>query len=426
MGLIFISLVTFIFIGIPLAFVMGLVPLFYIVGHGEINLMLNFIQKAFCGVDVFALLCIPLFMLAGNLMNEFGITESLLGFSQSIIGPVRGGLAYTNVLGSMFFAGITGSALSDTAAIGGIMIPAMIKDGYDPDFSVAVTVASSCIGPIIPPSMSFIIYAYVANVSVGALFLAGFIPGVLMGLAQMVLVFYYSRKRNYPKTPFRSFGFILKQFKKAIWALIMPVIILGGIFSGVFTATEAGAIAVVYAFIIGGLVYRNLSLSQLAKVLRDTAIQASSVMLIIAFAGSFAYVITIEDVALRLGEFLTSLSPNPYIILLFVNAILLFMGTWMDGTAAIILMTPILLPIATNLGINPIHFGIVICINLILGLITPPLGACLFVASSISKLPFERIAIATVPFLLLNISVLFLITYLPDLVLLLPRLFGYI
>lgn len=423
--ILFICFIFFIVMGVPIPFILGFISLIYVIITGNYSMLLNITQKMFTGVDKTVLLCIPLFMLAGNLMNEGNMTERLVNFSKSTVGSFRGGLAHTNVLASMFFAGITGSALADTSAIGGIMIPAMVKDGYDEDFSVAVTVASSCIGPIIPPSMMFIVYCFLANVSVGSLFLAGCIPGVLMGLSQMSLIAFYSKKRNYPKAPFQSFRVIWKGFKNAILALIMPLIILGGIFSGIFTATEAGAVAVVYALIVSSLVYRRLTFPGLLKAFLNSAIQTAVVLFVLANASGFAWVITVERVPALLANFLQGITHEPIIILLLINLLLLFIGTWMDATASLIIMTPILLPIVTNLGIDPIHFGIIICLNLVLGLITPPVGPCLFIASTISGISIERIFKATFPFLLVNIAVLLLVTYFPEITLFLPKMFGF-
>lgn len=425
MFLMFMALIIFILFGFPMAFVMGLAPLAYVVAKGDYSIILSLVQKMFTGADKSALLCIPLFMLGGKIMNQAGITQRIIAVCQSTIGLLRGGLAYVNVLASMIFAGITGSALADTSAIGGILIPAMTKKGYEKDFAAAVTVASSCIGPIIPPSMLFILYAFVSNVSIGALFLAGFIPGIMLGLSQMLLVHYYSQKRNYPREKFRSIKYILRISKDAILALLMPLIIIGGILSGIFTATEAAAAAVIYALLVGSIIYRNLTFSGLIRVLIETGIESAAVLLILAFASAFAWVITIENIPVLLANYLLRISSNPNVILMIINLLLLFIGTWMDATPALMIMAPILVPVVTSMGVNPVHFGIIMCLNLTIGLITPPLGPCLFIASIISKISVEEIFRATIPFFIVNVIALFIVTYFPAIVMFIPRIFGF-
>ncbi len=411
-------------VGTPLSFVIGLTALIaFLIGDYP---LLMLVQRFFSGLDSFSLMAVPFFILAGNLMNTGGITQKLVDFAHSLVGHIRGGLAHTNIVVSMFFAGITGSAVADTSAIGSILIPAMIKKGYGKGFSAAVTASSSTIGPIIPPSILMVIYGITTGVSIGGLFLAGLIPGILIGLALMIVAYFISVKRNYPqRESMVSLREFLHGFKDAIIPLIAPLIIMGGILIGVFTATEASVIAVAYAFIVSFFVYDELSWSDLPKILLDSAITTGSILLIIGTANILGWIISVEQIDQVIAQLLTSFTGNKYLFLLFINILFLFLGTFMEAGATIIILTPVLAPIAVQLGIDPLHFGFVTVLNLVIGLTTPPLGLCLFVACGIAKIKLKELAIAIYPFILAEIAVLMLVTYFPVFTTLIPRLMGF-
>ncbi|MCG8513585.1 MAG: TRAP transporter large permease [Halanaerobiales bacterium] len=411
-------------VGTPLSFVIGLTALIaFLIGDYP---LLMLVQRFFSGLDSFSLMAVPFFILAGNLMNTGGITQKLVDFAHSLVGHIRGGLAHTNIVVSMFFAGITGSAVADTSAIGSILIPAMIKKGYGKGFSAAVTASSSTIGPIIPPSILMVIYGITTGVSIGGLFLAGLIPGILIGLALMVVAYFISVKRDYPqRESMVSLREFLRDFKNAIIPLIAPLIIMGGILIGVFTATEASVIAVAYAFIVSFFVYDELSWSDLPKILLDSAITTGSILLIIGTANILGWIISVEQIDQVIAQVLTSFTGNKYLFLLFINILFLFLGTFMEAGATIIILTPVLAPIAVQLGIDPLHFGFVTVLNLVIGLTTPPLGLCLFVACGIAKIKLKELAIAIYPFILAEIAVLMLVTYFPVFTTWVPSLMGF-
>lgn len=411
-------------VGTPLSFVIGLTALIaFLIGDYP---LLMLVQRFFSGLDSFSLMAVPFFILAGNLMNTGGITQKLVDFAHSLVGHIRGGLAHTNIVVSMFFAGITGSAVADTSAIGSILIPAMIKKGYGKGFSAAVTASSSTIGPIIPPSILMVIYGITTGVSIGGLFLAGLIPGILIGLALMVVAYFISVKRNYPqRESMVSLREFLRDLKNAIIPLIAPLIIMGGILIGVFTATEASVIAVAYAFIVSFFVYNELSWSDLPKILLDSAITTGSILLIIGTANILGWIISVEQIDQVIAQVLTSFTGNKYLFLLFINILFLFLGTFMEAGATIIILTPVLAPIAVQLGIDPLHFGFVTVLNLVIGLTTPPLGLCLFVACGIAKIKLKELAIAIYPFILAEIAVLMLVTYFPVFTTWVPSLMGF-
>jgi len=416
-----ISFISFLVLGVPIAFVLGLTSFAALLYSGDIPLLLM-PKEMFSGTDSFPLLAVPFFMLAGNLMNAGGITKRLVNFCNILLGYVRGGLALVNVVASMFFAGITGAAVADTSALGSILIPAMTEEKYDRDFSAAVTAASSTVGPIIPPSIPMVILGTVGELSIGALFLAGIIPGIMVGLSLLVVAYMISRKRNYPKEKVKSVREFFHGLKDAIFALLMPAIILGGILGGIFTPTEAAVVAVVYAFIVSFLVYREMRWKDLPKVLIDSVVTTSIIMLVIANSAIFGWILANHQVPQIVAQIFLSISTNKWIILLLINLFLLFVGTFMETTASLIILTPILLPLAAKVGVDPIHFGLVMVLNLVIGLITPPLGVCLFVACGIAKITLEQITKAILPFLIAAIAVLFIVTYIPELSLWIPRM----
>lgn len=414
----------FLLLGVPIAFSLGSASLVYLLFKGvSVGLIA---QRMFTGLDVFPFMAIPFFVLAGELMNGAGITKRLVTLASVFVGRFKGGLGQVNIVTSMFFAGITGSAVADTSAIGSMLIPAMIDEGFDADFSAAVTCSSSVIGPIIPPSIPFVVYSLVSSTSVAGLFLAGMFPGILLGLSLMVVNWYISTKRNYPRAPRWP---TLKEMAVAalhgIVPIMMPVIILGGILGGIFTATEASAIAVVYALVIGLLVYKNLDAKFLRQAFITTAKTTGVVFLVIACSNVFNWALVVEEIPQRLALFVGEFFTNKYTLLFAINIILLFIGTFMEGTAAIIITVPILLSITKPFGIDPIMLGAIVVLNLMIGLITPPVGLCLYVACGISKLSLEKVSKAVLPFLAAEIVTLMLVTYVEPISMFLPRLFGY-
>jgi len=419
-----ISFAFFLLIGIPIAFVLGLTPFVAFISGGEIPHMLA-AQRIFTGMDNPVLMAVPFFILAGNIMSAGGMTRRLVAFCNVLVGSFRGGLAYINVIISMLFAGITGAAVADTSAVGSILIPAMKKEGYDVDFSTAVTATSSTIGPIVPPSIPFIIYGVLGEVSIASLFLAGFIPGILLGLSQMGVVAYYARKRNYPKGSQIAVREALKATFDAALVLMMPLIILGGILTGIFTPTESACVAVFYALIISLFVYRDIRPIDLPKIIINTAVTSSLVMLVIGTASIFSWLLASEEIPQYITEAVINITHNRIAILLLVNIVLLIVGTFMETTASLIILTPVLLPLMNKIGVDPLHFGVIIVLNLVIGLTTPPVGVCLFIACAIGEIKLEQITKAILPFLLASIIVLLIVTYWESLVMVIPKLFGY-
>lgn len=415
-------------VGVPVAFSLGLASVSYLLVTGRFAWAL-LSQRMFSIVDSFPLLAVPFFILAARLMEDSGILGSLLELSRALVGHIRGGLAHVNIVASMFFAGITGSPTADTAAIGSALIPAMVAEDYPLDFSAAVTVSSSTIGPIIPPSIPMVIYALVeGRTSLAALFLAGFVPGILVGFALMFVAWVICVRRGFGLT--RSRRITLKELwpimGRSFMALLMPIIILGGILTGIFTPTEASATAVGYAFIVGFFVTKRLKLDSLPDHFLSTAITTASVLFVLAASSVFGWILTVEQVPNRLARTFLEFSSDPAIFLLLVNLMLLIVGCFMNTTSAITILAPILSPIALSMGINPVHFGFVMVMNLILGQITPPVGSCLFVVCGISEVTMEEVSKAVLPFLAAEIVILFLVTYVPSICLFIPRMFGFV
>ncbi len=411
------------FLGLPVAFSLGLSSLAYILAS---DIPLNIIpQRMFSGIDSFVLLCVPGFILAGNLMNIGGITERIIGFCNAAVGHIRGGLGIANVGASMVFAGISGTAVADTASIGSVMIPSMVKEGYETDFSCAVTASSSTIGPIIPPSLPMIIAGTITGLSVSRLFVAGAIPGLLLGVGLAGVSYYISRKRNHPKGERFSLKHLFKTFYGAFWALLMTFIILAGIIGGFFTPTEASMVAVAYAIFVGFFVYKELHLKDLPRIFLESAITTASLMVLVGFANVFAWILTTEQIPQMVADAMLSVTKNKYLILLLVNLLLLFVGTFMETIAALMILFPILLKVGTAVGVDPIQFAVICVLNLVIGLTTPPVGVCLFVASSIGKISLGKLTRAILPFLAVSLFVLLLVTYVPAITLFLPNLvFG--
>jgi len=410
--------------GIPIVFSLLIACIAYILWTGGDMAMLSNIPRRLCAVlSSVPYLAIPFFILAGNLMNTSGITTRLIRFADTLVGRFRGGLAHVDVLTNVIMAGMSGSGMADAAATGSILIPAMKEEGYPPEFAAAVTGSAATIGPIIPPSIPMVVYGVVASQSVGALFLGGIIPGLLMGFFLMLLIGYFSNKRNYPKHPPSSLKQIGHAFIEAFLPLMFPVIILGGIVSGVFTATESAAVASLYALMLGMFIYRTMTVKDLVRSLLDTVETTAPLMFIIAAAGIFAYLLTLAQVPQTLSNYTLSWTRNPGVILLLINLVLLVMGCFLDAIAIILIMTPVFLPILQGAGIDLIHFGVVMVLNVMIGAMTPPFGLYLFLLTKIANRPFHVVVTASAPFLIPLIIILFLITYIPSLVMFIPNLF---
>ncbi|MEK4564650.1 TRAP transporter large permease [Alkalicoccobacillus gibsonii] len=415
------SFLVFIMIGIPIAFSLGLASLLYLLLAG---IPLTIIpQTMFSGINSFVLLAIPAFILAGNLMNAGGITERIINFANAVVGHIRGGLALTNVASSLGFAGISGTALSDTASIGSVMIPAMKKQGYGSGFSAAVTSISSTVGPMLPPSLPMIIIGTLASVSIGDLFLAGAIPGILLAIGFLIVTYIISVKRGYPKGERQPLSVVGKSFLGAFWALIMVVIILWGILGGYFTPTEAAVVCVIYAFIIGGFVYRELKLKDIPALLTNTLSSTASILLLVGFANLFGWILVSEGVPILIADGILSITENPFFVILLIVILLLTIGMFMETIAALVILFPVLLPVATSVGMDPVHFGVVMVLTLMIGLSTPPVGVCLFVASSFAKVPIGKTVKELIPYFGVAIFILLLVSYIPSLSLFLPSLF---
>ena len=381
-------------------------------------------KKLFTSCDSFSFMAIPFFLLAGSLMSQGGISERLCTFINSIFGRFPGGLGIVAIIACAFFAAISGSGAATTAAIGGMMIPEMVKHGYDREFSAATSASGGCIGTIIPPSIPFVTYGVLTGCSVSTLFMAGFLPGILMALCLCIAVVLVSNSKGYRDSYKASFSEIVSSFKRAFLALLMPVIVLGGIYAGFFTPTEASVIAVVYGFIVGMFVYKNIDFKLLIKILRDGAVNTAQIMLLICAATLFGYVLTANRIPDMVANAVLGLSSNKIVILLLINGILLVVGTFMDTTAALIILVPIFFPIITEIGVNPIHFAMIICTNLAVGQVTPPFGCNLFVACGAAGVGLEGISKKVVPFIAALVICVLLVTYLEPISLFLPRLLG--
>jgi tripartite ATP-independent transporter DctM subunit len=415
-----------ILLGFPIAGALGLIAGVIMIATSGTDLLLIFIQRTYAATTSFPLLAIPFFILAGNLMNVGGTTERIFEVAKLLVGRVRGGLAYVNVIGSMIFAGMSGSAVADAAGLGVIEIRAMVKEGYKAKFAATISAVSATIGPIIPPSIPFVIYGSLANVSVGALFLAGIIPGLLMGIGLMIAIGLQAKKLNLPVSEGVKFGSeALTIFLKAIPALALPPAILVAIFSGVVTPTEAAVLATAYAFVLGQFVYRELTWQALIDTVWESGRQTAQVLFIIAMSAPFGWVLIQQQVPNQILQALMKLSADPLMILLIINLILLFLGMFLETIAIMIITYPILAPVIVAIGIDPIHFGVIMVVNMMIGLVTPPVGLCLFVVSGIAKVPIADIVSELAPYLLAMVVVLGLVTYVPSFSMWLPQLFGF-
>lgn len=417
------SFFIMIFLRFPIAYAVGLASVFCLMSMGKsLSTICQFMVK---GISSFSLMAVPFFITMGVLMGSGGISEKLIALANACVGWMRGGMAMVNIVASYFFGGISGSASADTASLGSILIPMMVDQGYDADFSTAVTITSSCEGLLVPPSHNMVIYATTAGgISVGSLFLAGYIPGALLAGSLMVGSYIISVKRNYPKGEPFSIINLLKQLSVSIWALAAVLIVVFGVVGGVFTATESAAIAVIYSLIVSVFVYKGLDWKGVWKSLDDCISTLSIVLILISTSAVFGNCLTMLHVPDLAANAITGLTRNPYILALLLNLILLVLGCIMDMAPIILIATPILLPIATSIGIDPIQFGIMVILNCGIGLLTPPVGAVLFIGSAIAKLPMEKVVKATLPFYLCMVVSLLLITFVPAISMWLPNLLG--
>lgn len=418
------SLFVLLAIGVPVAYTLGLVS---VIGALLIDLPLDAVMiQIASGVNKFSLLAIPFFVLAGAIMAEGGIANRLVNFAAVFVGFIRGGMSLVNILASTFFGAISGSSVADTASIGTVLIPQMEKKGYPRDFATAVTCSGSVQAILIPPSHNAVIYSLAAggSVSIAALFLAGVMPGIFLGATMMGMCLYFAKRRNYPKGEAIPLREALRIVRDAAWGLLTVVIILGGILSGVFTATESASIACVWAFFVTMFIYRDYKWNQLHILVHRTVKTVTIVMILIGFAASFGYILTLMQIPMKITAFFAGLSDNKFVILLCINIMLLLLGTLMDMAPLILILTPMLLPVVKTLGVDPVHFGMIMMINLGVGLITPPVGSVLFVGSAVANLSIERVTRAMLPFYLGLLTVLMIVTYVPEISLWLPRAAG--
>ena len=418
------SLFVLVAIGVPVAYALGLSA---IIGAIWVDLPLDAVMiQIASGVNKFSLLAIPFFVLAGAIMAEGGMAHRLVSFAAVLVGFIRGGLSLVNILASTFFGAISGSSVADTASVGSVLIPEMEKKGYPRPFATAVTVAGSVQAILIPPSHNSVIYSLAAggSVSIASLFMAGVVPGLLLGFTVAMLCLYTAHKKNYPKGEVIPFRQAMKIAIDALWGMMTMVIILGGILSGAFTATESAAVACVWAFFVTMFIYRDYKWSDLPKLVHRTVKTVTIVMILIGFAASFGYIMTIMQLPDQVTTFFTTISDNKYVILFSINIMLLLLGTLMDMAPLILILTPILLPVVQGMGVDPVHFGMIMMVNLGMGLITPPVGSVLFVGSAVAKLPIETVTKALYPFFVALFLVLMLVTYIPGLSLWFPALFG--
>ena len=417
----FVMLFGMLILGMPVAVALAGSSAIFILFSGATPPMVV-AHRMINGVDSFPLLAVPFFILAGNLMNTSGITERIFNFALALVGWMRGGLGHVNVGASVIFAGMSGAAVADAGGLGAIEIKAMRDAGYDPDFAVGITAASSTIGPIIPPSLPMVIYGVVAGASIGQLFVAGFLPGLLMAAALMVMIAVMARLRGYGRDQSFAWRALGTTFRRAFLSLLTPVIIVGGILTGAFTPTEAAVAACAWALVLGLLVYRTLTWRRFLRVSFDTIETTAVVLLVVGAASIFAWLLTSNRVPEQFAAGILSVSDRPWVVLLLINLILLVVGCFMETVAAITIMVPVLLPIAAAVGVDPVHFGVIMVLNLMLGLLTPPVGMVLYVLSRVARIPFERCVTGTAPFLVPLVVVLMLVTYVPAITMWLPTL----
>lgn len=418
MAVLMISFLALMVLGCPIAFCLLCSGTLYFMANDMALIMV--VQRLTEGANTFTLLAVPGFILAGNLMNSGEVTDRIFDFCGKLVGHVTGGLGHANILASAVFAGMSGAAIADAGGLGAIELKAMRDAGYDDDFSLAVTGASSLVGPIIPPSVPAVIYGTVASVSIGRLFMAGAVPGAIMAVAMCVMVYIISKKRGYRKEEWCGFPALFKSFKRAFLSLLTVVVILGGILKGIFTPTEAAIIATFYAIFLG-FFYRTLNLKKLIAALKEASETTCTVMMIVCGATIFCYILSFERFPQMVANFFLAYVDNKYLALLVINIFLVFVGMLMDSSPSIIILTPVFLPVVTSFGVDPVHFGIIMILNLMIGLLTPPVGMVLYVLSKVSSVPFEKICKATVPYIIMFYILLQFITYIPQISLALPN-----
>lgn len=415
-------------IGAPVIMAIGTAAMaYFFIAPGMAGELMMYAHRLFTGMDSFIYICIPLFMLSGELMGHVGLMDKVVDFCRLFVGRLRGGIAYVNVLASMMFGGISGSAIADIAALGPIEISMMESDGYDKELAAALTATTAIQGPVIPPSIPAVMFASLTSVSVGAMFIGGVVPGIMLGLAQIVVLYFMGKKKNFPKSDVHySLREAVNIILSSLAAIFMILLILGGIVSGIFTATEASAISVLYVLFLGLLVYRNLTAKQIWDSVKKTAAGACSIFLIIGFTSIISWILAVENVPAMISNIVYSHNVSPYLLLFLCNIFFLFNGMWVSDSAQLILFAPIFTPIFASMGVSAIHFGLVMVVNVMIGLITPPYGVGLYTVASVSGCELKKIVRASLPFTAACICVLFLITYFPVFVLTLPKLVGYV
>ena len=421
MLLLFLSLGIMMVIGFPIAMSLIISSLLYLIFY-DIAPPLQALYRMVNGIDSFPLLAVPFFILAGSIMNESGITTRVFDFAKACVGWMRGGLGHVNIGASVIFAGMSGAAVADAGGLGSIELKAMKDAGYDEGFSIGITAASSTVGPIIPPSLALIIYGVMASCSIGKLFVAGLVPGLITAIALMIMVTYIARKRHYRRDASFSLRVLWLSFRRALLSLFAPILVVGGMLSGIYTPTEAAVAVSAYALFLGTVVYRTLTWESFKKISFETAETTAIVLFIVAGASIFSWILTANNVATNFAEYLLEFTQNKIFILLLLNLVLLVVGCFIDTLAAITILTPILLPIAIKMGVSPIHFGILMVLNLNIGLLTPPVGVVLYVLGRVANVPFEKVMQGVLPFLIPLFAVLLLLTFIPQFSMWLPNL----
>lgn len=420
-ALLFVLWLFLLFVGFPVGFSLIFTGLVYFIGM-DFNLALFTGAKLVDGIDSFALLAVPFFTLTGILMNSSGITDRIFKFAKTMVGHYTGGMGHVNILASLLFSGMSGSALADAGGLGQLEIKSMRDEGYDDDYNGGITAASAIIGPLVPPSIPLVIYGIVSDQSIAKLFLAGFIPGVLTATSLMVMAYFIAKKRGYKRAPKATTKKKVKAFKESFWALLTPLIIIGGIFSGLFTPTEASVIATMYAIVLGFFVYKELTPKSLFESIVEAVKIAGVTVLMIMGVEFFGQMIAREQISIKVAEWFLTFANNKIVLLLLINALLLFLGTFIEALALLVLLVPILVPVVVTAGVDPIFFGVLVILNLMIGILTPPMGMALFVVSRVGKIPVHTITKGVIPFLIPLLITLLLITLFPQIVLFLPNL----